>query len=208
MTSLPPNDSSIRAYFENRLSTHGSTPRGADWNSPEAQETRFAQLIKLCPTGEQFSILDYGSGYGALADYLERTGYTFEYTGFDLLETMVMQGLKAHAAFAHIHFTSDGTNLPEVDYTVASGIFNIRLDASDAEWSTYVLDTLQHFNQLSRKGFAFNMLTSYSDAEYKRPDLYYGDPCFYFDFCKRNFALNVALLHDYQLYDFTILVRK
>jgi hypothetical protein len=54
------------------------------------------------------------------------------------------------------------------------------------------------------------MLTKYSDAERMagRPDLFYGDPLFFFDFCKRNFSRNVALLHDYGLYDFTIIVRK
>ena len=208
MNTLPPNDSSIRAYFEDRLSTHGTTPRGADWNSPEAQEIRFAQLVKLCPVGQPFSILDYGSGYGALTAFLVREGYNCEYFGFDLLEAMVAQGREAHAGKPNIHFTSDGTNLPEVDFTVASGIFNIRLDATEAAWTAYVLETLQQFDRLSRAGFAFNMLTSYSDPEFKRPDLYYGDPTFYFDYCKKNFARNVALLHDYQLYDFTILVRK
>jgi hypothetical protein len=29
-----------------------------------------------------------------------------------------------------------------------------------------------------------------------------------FDICKRKFSRNVALLHDYGLYEFTILVRK
>ena len=41
-----------------------------------------------------------------------------------------------------------------------------------------------------------------------RPDLYYADPCRLFDLCKRRYAKNVALLHDYGLYEFTILVRK
>jgi len=41
-----------------------------------------------------------------------------------------------------------------------------------------------------------------------REDLYYADPCFIFDYCKRNFSRNVALLHDYELYEFTIIVRK
>jgi len=58
------------------------------------------------------------------------------------------------------------------------------------------------------QGMAFNMLTKYSDADRMRPDLYYADPLFFFDYCKRNFAKNVALLHDYHLYDFTIIVRK
>jgi hypothetical protein len=67
---------------------------------------------------------------------------------------------------------------------------------------------LHHFNELSRKGFASNFLTGYSDAEKMRADLYYADPLSLFDYCKRNFSKNVALLHDYRLYDFTILVRK
>ena len=41
-----------------------------------------------------------------------------------------------------------------------------------------------------------------------RPDLYYADPCELFDRCKRRYSRNVALLHDYDLYEFTILVRK
>jgi len=63
---------------------------------------------------------------------------------------------------------------------------------------------------LCSKGFSFNMLTRYSDADRmaQRPDLFYGDPLFFFDFCKCEFSRNVALLHDYGLYDFTILVRK
>jgi hypothetical protein len=63
-------------------------------------------------------------------------------------------------------------------------------------------------NSLSRAGFAFNALTKYSDAEFMRPDLYYADPLFLFDHCKCRYSKFVALLHDYPLYEFTILVRK
>ena len=52
------------------------------------------------------------------------------------------------------------------------------------------------------------MLTKYSDKEYMRDNLYYADPLFIFDYCKRNFSKQVALLHDYGLYEFTILVKK
>jgi len=63
-------------------------------------------------------------------------------------------------------------------------------------------------NKKSIKGFAFNMLTKYSDREYMKEYLYYADPLFIFDYCKRNFSKKVALIHDYELYEFTILVRK
>jgi hypothetical protein len=57
-------------------------------------------------------------------------------------------------------------------------------------------------------GFAFNCLTAYSDAHKMQSYLYYADPCRLFDLCKRRYSRNVALLHDYGLYEFTILVRK
>jgi hypothetical protein len=41
-----------------------------------------------------------------------------------------------------------------------------------------------------------------------KPHLYYADPCDLFDLCKRRFSPQVTLLHDYGLYEFTILVRK
>ena len=63
-------------------------------------------------------------------------------------------------------------------------------------------------NQKSNKGFAFNCLTSYSDRDKMRNDLYYADPSFLFDYCKKKYSKNVAILHDYDLYEFTVLIRK
>jgi hypothetical protein len=71
-----------------------------------------------------------------------------------------------------------------------------------------MLFTIRQMSNLSYKGFAFNALTSYSDPQHVRPDLYYANPCFLFDYCKRNFFKQVVLLHDYGLYEFTIIVRK
>jgi hypothetical protein len=91
---------------------------------------------------------------------------------------------------------------------VASGIFNVKLDTSNEDWKEYILNTLSKLNQLSSIAFSFNILTSYSDKEYMKDYLYYADPCFLFDYCKKNFSKNIALLHDYNLYEFTILVKK
>jgi len=71
-----------------------------------------------------------------------------------------------------------------------------------------MLKTVRELNAISRLGFSFNALTSYSDVEYRRADLYYADPLFWFDYCKRNISKRVSLLHDYPEYDFTIIVRK
>lgn len=197
----------VKAYFDKRIQEHGASPRGSDWNSEDSQNIRFDQLLKVIEA-QSFSILDYGCGYGALADYLVARGFDADYYGYDILESAIEAARQTHADQPRRTFLADKAAIPVCDYTVASGIFNFRGERPFDEWTEYVLGVLNEFDQLSRRGFSSNFLTKYSDADKMRPDLYYADPLFLFDYCKRTFSRNVALLHDYSLYDFTILVRK
>ena len=197
----------VAGYYTRKVDEWGPTPQGVDWNSRESHEIRFEQLLKVCGTSAHFSINDFGCGYGALYDYMTEQGYDFEYHGYDLSESMIE---KAHTLYKDVRdcrFTQRDI-LDEADYTVASGVFNVKMDVDTQEWERYVLEVLERIDQSSRKGFAFNILTQYSDPEYMKDHLYYPDPCFYFDYCKKNFSKHVALLHDYPLYEFSILVRK
>jgi SAM-dependent methyltransferase len=200
----------INQYFSEKLKTFGATSQGVDYKGPEAQEHRFEQLARIINPSQPFTIIDYGSGYGALFDFLQKKGWQFEYYGIDLIEDMIIAGRETHKDFPNIHFTTGEAELPVADYLLAGSIFNNKLEASYEDWQALVVRTLQSMNALCSKGFSFNMLTKYSDTDRmaQRPDLFYGDPLFFFDLCKRTFSRNVALLHDYGLYDFTILVRK
>lgn len=200
----------LNEFFSERLVQFGATPRGVDYNGVEAQVLRFEQLVKVIDPSKPFSVIDYGSGYGAMFDFLHGKGWDFEYHGIDLVEKMVLAGREAHQGHPNAHFTTNEKDLPVADYLTAGSIFNLKLEETHAAWQGFVVRTLSRMNELCSKGFAFNMLTKYSDEDrmVQRPDLFYGDPLFFFDFCKRTFSRNVALLHDYGLYDFTILVRK
>lgn len=197
----------VRRYYDGKLKAHGPTARGVDWNSSESQRLRFSQLAQICPDQAPFSINDYGCGYGALLDYLNEQGYQFQYRGFDISERMIGKARELHGQ-TDASFGTDESTLRPADYTVASGIFNVRLKTSAAEWEEYVLAKIEVLNQLSTRAFAFNLLTSYSDREFMRPDLYYGDPLFFFDYCKQRYSRFVSVIHDYPLYEFTVLVRK
>jgi SAM-dependent methyltransferase len=202
-----PNLDQVKSYFDKRIREHGASPRGADWNGEESQNARFDQLLKVIEA-PAFSILDYGCGYGALVEYIEQKGLHADYYGFDILESAIEMAQKIYEGKPNVTFMLDSEHLPVCDYTVASGIFNVRGEQSFEDWTNYVISVLHHFDILSRKGFASNFLTKYSDADRMRSDLYYADPLYLFDYCKRNFSRNVALLHDYRIYDFTIIVRK
>ena len=200
----------VLAYYDSIIEEHGPVPQGVGWNGKESQYTKFEQLYKVVLDGhDNFSINELGCGYGAFVDFLGEKGVAARYHGYDISENMYC------AAKEYLSGRDDCAlylNEPMrlSDYTVTSGTFNANMGegqdvvAKDV-WEQYILDNLHKMNDASRVGFSFNMQTIYSDFYTK---YYYGDPCFYFDYCKKNFSKNVALLHDYELYDFTIIVRK
>ena len=198
----------VAGYYSRKLAEHGQTPQGVDWNGAASQLLRFEQLCRIITPGESYSLNDLGCGYGALCEYLDEQFSGGAYNGFDVSEDMVSAAQQRFSAHVNARFVCAGEPDQVADFGVASGIFNVRMGHSEAEWFSYIESVLEVLDRTSRKGFAFNCLTSYSDVERMRDDLYYADPCRLFDICKRRYSRNVALLHDYGLYEFTILVRK
>jgi SAM-dependent methyltransferase len=198
----------LAGYHSGMLADHGETPGGVGWNGEEAQVRRFEQLVKVIDRPGGFSLNDVGCGYGALLDFLEPRYRDVAYTGWDVSSDMINAAKARYADRANARFRVSGEPTESADFGIASGIFSMRFGRTDAEWGEYVKAMLDVLNHTSRRGFAFNSLTLYSDPDKMRKELYYADPCVLFDHCKRNYSRNVALLHDYDLYDFTILVRK
>lgn len=156
-----------------------------------------------------FTVNDLGCGYGEFYRYLSKNRRCFEYEGVDVSANMIETAKRLFAGRRNCRFIcGTAKNLKKMNYTVASGIFNVKLGQSQRSWEKYIFETLVNMNAASQRGFAFNLLTRYCDRKVDHQKLYYADPCFYFDFCKQKFAKNVALLHDYELYEFTVLVRK
>ena len=196
----------INKYYTDKVIAHGATSEGVDWNSKESHFLRFEQLSKVLPEDLNFSLMDYGCGFGFLIEFLVENNFKFNYSGYDISEEMI---IKAKSIYSSKNISFDSKlNANKYEYTIANGVFNVKLDSTDQSWQKYIEETLNKINEISEKGFSFNILTSYSDEEYKKDYLYYADSLYFFDFCKRNFSKNVALLHDYELYEFTIIVKK
>jgi SAM-dependent methyltransferase len=198
----------INKYYSEKVIIHGATPQGVDWNGIESQEKRFAQLMKITENeiDTNYSLLDFGCGYGSLLDYLLKANKKVNYWGYDISVEMLKIAKEKHRK-NEIWLNNIDENF-QTDYVVASGLFNVKLEQNNIDWENYIVDTLDFFNQISTKGFAFNILTSYSDKEYMKDYLYYASPENFFTICKTKYSKQVSLLHDYGLYEFTILVKK
>lgn len=203
--------SEIGEYYTEKVKKYGNTSQGVDWNSRESQYLRFRQLMKILGGEKTYRLNDLGCGYGELVNYLENnTGNNYTYHGWDLSNEMIKRASTSFADNSNAEFTYiDNVGEMDVsDYTIASGIFNVKMQFSIEEWISYIFSTLDVMNVKSRRGFSFNMLTAYSDVDKMRDYLFYASPGEIFDHCKQTYSRNVALLHDYDLYEFTILVRK
>jgi SAM-dependent methyltransferase len=197
----------VAQYYGDKLRQHGATPAGVDWKDESSQILRFEQLLRVV-TDPRGSVIDFGCGFGALLGNMRGKGFVGDYLGIDIASDMIETAASKYATDRKARFETGSSPSTQADYTVASGIFNVSMHHDKDAWKDYVAATLADMNASSRFGFAFNCLTAYSDADKMRSNLYYGDPCFWFDLCKRTYSRQVALLHDYGLYEFTIIVRK
>ena len=205
------NSPEINNFYLEKLNNYGPSAQGVGWRDQKSQEIRFKQLIKIIDSDDSFIINDLGCGTGDLIRVLDLMFKgKYRYNGYDALDEMITLAKKEFPECPSLGFMkiTDYGQMEVCDYAVASGIFNVRDGVADDEWQAYILATIHAMSHCSKKGFAFNALTKYSDPERMRPELFYSDPLLLFDYCKNNFSKSVALLHDYGIYDFTILVRK
>jgi SAM-dependent methyltransferase len=208
-SNVDPSSNSTERYYSDKRQLP-TTAQQVGWKNEVAQHRRFRQLSKILPARGAFSVNDLGCGLGAFGNFVSRRAEReITYCGYDIMQDMVMRArsMNANSGFRFCHIRS-ASEMDAADYSVASGIFNLKGSVGKRAWLSYIIETLHIMHDCSRRGFGFNALTSYSDPPFMRPELYYSDPCELFDYCMRHFSRQVALLHDYREYDFTILVRK
>lgn len=201
----------IEKHYEALLQRHGVSHQGAGWPTDADQQVRFQQFLRLLEKPPvNFSLLDYGCGFGDFDSFLWKQGYRgYKYVGYDLCKAMIACGpsLRSSPWANFIVSLDDGLSpLGPFNYVVSSGIFNLPPPGTPPiAWRQYIVHTIQEFDRLSTKGFAFNMLSSL--ARKQESGWFYGNPEVFFEICFRMTG-KVALLHDYGLNDFTIIVRK
>lgn len=206
-TSIKETLVKIKDLYEGNLSQHGVSSKAVGWKDQESQLLRFEKLAEVIPENtDSYTVADWGCGYAAMYDFLrEKKPGCRKFYGYDISADMLHKARELHPG-DELELIQSADVTTNADYTFVSGTFNVRLKASEDEWKAFILAKLDEINRYSGRGFAFNLLSTYVD--WKEPHLFYGDPLFWFDHCKRTYSPKVSLLHDYPLYEWTIVVRK
>jgi len=140
------------------------------WRSLHNQQARFEALAGIGDLRGK-SILDLGCGLGCFYGFLKARGWEGDYTGMDLLGSMVKN---ARARFPAARFERrDILKHPPAerwDYVFISGIFNHRVSDN---WG-WMERTVKGCLSLAERGVAFNVLNL--EAGWYDRDLFYVHP--------------------------------
>lgn len=198
----------VAAYYNSKFALHGATPQGVDWNGQLSHELRHRQFLRLLGDDRDASVLDLGCGFGDFLRFLRADGHRGAYIGYDIVPDMIAEAVRLHGEGADRRWRVGAIPDETADFAVASGIFNVKGLLPTETWSRYVYETIDFLGRVGRRGFAFNILSLSSDSERRRADLYYADPGETLSWCIQHYGRSVALLQDYSLYEFTMIVRR
>lgn len=198
----------VRAHYSATIKRHGPTPPGVDWQNQVAQQLRFMQLLKLCDFDAPFSINDFGCGYGALLRYLAERHRcaSIAYRGIDLSPQMIAAARKLWSKRRQTSFVVGSKCGRRADYSIASGVFNVRLGQPVELWEAYVEQILRDLLGHSRAGFAVNFMLPRDDAP-SEDELYRTPMRRWVAFCRKELRCTVKPVTGYGLREFTLLAR-
>ena len=190
----------------------GSNPASVLWQSRVSQEARFKALLTVIEgdrSKRYLSLNDVGCGYGALWFWLGWSWRWWQrgfYTGYDISPVM-LEAAMSRISSPRVRFVCAPYPTEQADYTLASGLFGLKLGVSDQEWETWVEDLIVRMAQASRRGLACNFLDKRM-RPVSRPTLWYTDPDTEYNRMHR--LLPGACVRHAKPYlpgDFTLLVR-
>lgn len=201
--------SDIEQYYTQKVKNHGATPLGVDWPCLPTQELRFVQLLRLCDFEAPFSLNDIGCGYGAMLAFLAKRyrRKTIDYLGVDLSSAMIAEARQLWRKRRDTGFVVANTSPRVADYSVASGIFNVKLNQPEILWTQFIERTLATMHATSRRGFAVNFLAPLTEGTTGRPELYKASSALWGQYCEREFRATVEVLGNYGMREYTLLVR-
>ncbi|MES2941095.1 MAG: class I SAM-dependent methyltransferase [Pseudomonadota bacterium] len=193
-------------YYTAQVLRHGATPLGVAWPDQLTQELRFVQLLRPCDPLRPFTLNDLGCGYGALVGFLDRRhrGNKVDYLGIDLSQAMIEQARQLWRTRQGTAFHLGGHSPRIADFSVASGIFNVRLDAAGARWEQLIQDTLSELARTSKRGFAVNFLKPLPPEMDGARELYRTAADRWMRFCREQLGMKVSLLDAYGMREFTL----
>lgn len=170
--------------YKEAFACYGYSEKSLEMPS-DRRNIRYYELVKNfsffgnLETGEDFTLLDAGCGFGDINAYFNSIGLKqYQYIGLDVidefLEVAEAKYAKEGIVFANRNFITEDIDDLSYDYAISSQTFNNPY--TDAEDNNYELlfATMNKLFLHCKKGISFNFVTDKGD--YKKKGIAYHSP--------------------------------
>ena len=198
----------ILQHYQNCLDQHGDTPLGADWPNAQDIAKRYTVMAEIIREPE-FSLLDYGCGTGDFYAYLQKCMGMSDYVGVDVNPRAIAYAIQKYpnARFAiGSGLSCEAIDELQFDYIILNGVFTEKCSLSFDEMWEYCQVLLEKLFAQTKKGLAFNVMSSCVDWE--REDLFHLPLSTLELFLTQKLSKKYVMRRDYGLYEYTCYVYK
>ncbi|GAB2602711.1 hypothetical protein GCM10027034_39780 [Ramlibacter solisilvae] len=207
MTAAQGRLADIARHYDRKVLAFGATALGIDWPTLSSVHARLLTLLEAGDLGAGARLNDLGCGWGAALEVIDHLlpAAPIDYLGIDVAPAMVRTARTRWAKRPRTRFAV-GASCPRVaDYSIASGIFNVKLSHPAADWEQHVREVLTDMHRHSAGGFGANFMLP-TVATRSVPELYCTEPEPWVRFCEQLPGRAVRVAPVPGLSEFTLLV--
>jgi trans-aconitate methyltransferase len=194
-------DGVIKMY-EEAFALHGPTPSAVFWPKGR-QSLRFNALTRNF-SAERPTVLDFGCGLAHLKPFVDARWPGCGYTGVDIVPSFIEhnEATYSDAQFRCIRSVDEIDE--EFDIIVASGVFNLIYNCSEAEHARIVFETIGALFSKSRVGVSVDFMTD--QVDYRQHGAYHQNPIALYNFARERLSRKVVIDQSYLPYEFCLTV--
>ena len=191
----------IKVYKKQYIK-HGYSP--ASLGCPKGrQDLRFKSLSKYLKKG---TLLDFGCGFGDLANYLKKENSDITYNGCDVVEDFIEVARKNNPE-GFFFKTKVGSKINEdYDYIIASGVFNFLYTKKPIDHKEFIFSTLDELFSKTKNVLSVDFLSPAVDFISK--DAYHQEFNELQDFILANLSRRFEINHTYMPYEYCVHIFK
>ncbi len=209
----------LKNYYARTFDEYGATAKGVDWGDEQELLIRYDKMLAVL--AKDFaelpaspSLLDVGCGWGGLLRRAQVLKIPLQYSGIDVVDTMVEYGNKE---FPDAEFIcGDVFELSDVqyDFVACNAILTQKLSVSIPEMERFSKKLIVKMFELCRHGIVFNMMST--RVNFMVNNLFYQNPMELVSWLLTDVSPRVRLDHGYssllngkgKFFDFTVYVYK
>ncbi|RMA57967.1 class I SAM-dependent methyltransferase [Ulvibacter antarcticus] len=202
----------IIKHYENCISKHGDTLKGADWPNENDAILRYKIMLGLIKDGETCNLLDFGCGAGHMFEFMTNQNKLYDYinySGLDISEKIISlskEKFPKNNFYCFDILQDDINTLSNFDYAILNGVFTEKIDLTFDEMWLYFKSMITVVFDKVDKGIAFNVMSK--AVEWERDDLFHLPTDLLIDFMTKNLSRNFVIRNDYGLYEYTVYLYK